>query len=121
MALHEVWPPAALVQDEWPLLIIVPASLRLVWAEELEKWLPHLRPSCIHVIEGKEHRVAQVGVRPCAVGLRLGWGNRRREDCVCLEGVAGSATSMALKAVAYCRCLPVCRALCRWCASQATR
>ena len=37
----------------------MPASLRLVWAEELEKWLPHLRPSCIHVIEGKADRVAQ--------------------------------------------------------------
>lgn len=40
--------------------MIVPASLRLVWAEELEKWLPHLRPSGIHVIEGKEDRVGQV-------------------------------------------------------------
>lgn len=38
----------------------MPASLRLVWAEELEKWLPHLRPASIHVIEGKEDRVAQV-------------------------------------------------------------
>ena len=45
-------------QDEWPALVVVPASLRLVWAEEVEKWLPHLRPSCVHVIEGKEDRVA---------------------------------------------------------------
>lgn len=45
------------MQEEWPLLIIVPASLRLVWAEELEKWLPHLRPSSIHVIEGKSDRL----------------------------------------------------------------
>ena len=45
------------LQEEWPLLIIVPASLRLVWAEELEKWLPHLRPSSIHVIEGKSDRL----------------------------------------------------------------
>ena len=44
-------------QEEWPLLIIVPASLRLVWAEELEKWLPRLRPSSIHVIEGKTDRL----------------------------------------------------------------
>ena len=46
-----------MLQEEWPLLIIVPASLRLVWAEELEKWLPHLRPSSIHVIEGKSDRL----------------------------------------------------------------
>ena len=55
-------------QDEWPLLVIVPASLRLVWAEELEKWLPHLRPSCIHVIEGKEDRVGQVGRHDRGIG-----------------------------------------------------
>ncbi|KXZ49817.1 hypothetical protein GPECTOR_19g268 [Gonium pectorale] len=48
---------AACYEDEWPLLCIVPASLRLVWAEELEKWLPHLRPSHIHVIEGKANRL----------------------------------------------------------------
>lgn len=52
---------ASCYQDEWPLLVVAPASLRLVWAEELEKWLPHLRPGAIHVIEGKEHRLAQVG------------------------------------------------------------
>jgi SNF2 family DNA or RNA helicase len=46
----------------------VPASLRLVWAEELEKWLPHLRPSSIHVIEGKEGRVARVSAR-CSCAL----------------------------------------------------
>lgn len=60
-------------QEEWPLLIVVPASLRLVWAEELEKWLPHLRPSCIHVIEGKEDRVAQVGGRGQAHKELLMW------------------------------------------------
>lgn len=59
------------MQDEWPLLIVVPASLRLVWAEELERWLPHLRPSRIHVIEGKEHRVAQVCGRHSAMRSRL--------------------------------------------------
>lgn len=44
-------------QDEWPLLVIVPASLRLTWAEELERWLPHLRPSSVHVIQGKVDRL----------------------------------------------------------------
>jgi hypothetical protein len=44
-------------QEDWPLLVIVPASLRLVWAEELERWLPHLRPAGIHVITGKDDRL----------------------------------------------------------------
>jgi hypothetical protein len=60
------------LQEEWPLLIIVPASLRLVWAEELEKWLPQLRPSSIHVIEGKEGRVAPPALP--LITVRLNWG-----------------------------------------------
>jgi SNF2 family DNA or RNA helicase len=49
--------PLPVLQEDWPLLVIVPASLRLVWAEELERWLPHLRPSGIHVITGKDDRL----------------------------------------------------------------
>ena len=48
------------MQDEWPLLVVCPASLRLQWAEEFERWLPGMRPSCIHVIEGREQRVQKV-------------------------------------------------------------
>jgi hypothetical protein len=48
------------VQDEWPLLVIVPASLRLVWAEEVERWLPHVRPGQVVVIEGKEDRLCDL-------------------------------------------------------------
>jgi SNF2 family DNA or RNA helicase len=39
----------ACYRDEWPLLIVVPASLRLVWAEVAEAWLPFLRPTDIKV------------------------------------------------------------------------
>ncbi|WIA10259.1 hypothetical protein OEZ85_010458 [Tetradesmus obliquus] len=51
---------AACYQDEWPLLVIVPASLRLVWAEEVERWLPHVRPGQVTVIEGKEDRLCDL-------------------------------------------------------------
>ena len=47
-----------LPQDQWPLLVVVPASLRLAWAEELAKWLPHVRPSQVHVIEGRTDRLS---------------------------------------------------------------
>lgn len=39
----------ACYREEWPLLIVVPASLRLVWAEAAEAWLPFLRPTDIKV------------------------------------------------------------------------
>jgi hypothetical protein len=51
---------AACYQEEWPLLVVAPASLRLQWAEELERWLPHLRPSSIHVVDCSQSRVARV-------------------------------------------------------------
>ena len=37
-------------KDKWPLLVIVPASLRICWAEEFEKWIPDLYPSEIHIV-----------------------------------------------------------------------
>jgi hypothetical protein len=66
-------------QEEWPALIIVPAALRLVWAEELERWLPHVRPSQIHIVEGKadrlqvafdRHSICQYRARPTVCWLR---------------------------------------------------
>lgn len=50
---------ASCYADEWPLLIVVPASLRLVWAEELEKWLPHVSPRDIKVIEGGKDKFSK--------------------------------------------------------------
>ncbi|XP_078537933.1 DNA annealing helicase and endonuclease ZRANB3 isoform X2 [Lissotriton helveticus] len=40
-------------KDEWPLLIVVPSSLKYPWIEELEKWIPELCPHDISVIENK--------------------------------------------------------------------
>lgn len=37
--------------------MVAPASLRLVWAEELARWLPHLRACAVHVIEGRTDRL----------------------------------------------------------------
>lgn len=60
--------PSAL-QEEWPLLIIVPASLRLVWAEEIERWLPHIRPGDVTVIEGKDDRSASTATTASLLGI----------------------------------------------------
>lgn len=39
-----------LYQEHWPVLVIMPASMRWAWAEELEKWLPTLRPGDVKVV-----------------------------------------------------------------------
>ena len=43
---------ASYFKSEWPLLIIVPSSLRYAWIEELEKWLPDILPQDINLIQG---------------------------------------------------------------------
>jgi len=35
-------------QDEWPMLIICPSSLRLTWAAEIERWMG-LDSDCVQV------------------------------------------------------------------------
>ncbi|XP_015272596.1 PREDICTED: DNA annealing helicase and endonuclease ZRANB3, partial [Gekko japonicus] len=40
-------------KNEWPLLIVVPSSLRYPWAEEIEKWIPDLGPEDIVIIQNK--------------------------------------------------------------------
>ncbi|XP_017391554.1 DNA annealing helicase and endonuclease ZRANB3 isoform X4 [Cebus imitator] len=40
-------------KEEWPLLIVVPSSLRYPWTEEVEKWIPELSPEEINVIQNK--------------------------------------------------------------------
>ncbi|XP_059156186.1 DNA annealing helicase and endonuclease ZRANB3-like [Physella acuta] len=37
-------------REEWPLLIIVPASLKFCWIEEIEKWLPDVLPHQINLV-----------------------------------------------------------------------
>ena len=36
-----------LLREHWPVLIVMPASMRAAWAEELERWLPALHPGTI--------------------------------------------------------------------------
>ena len=42
---------AYLYRDEWPLLIITPASLKFSWKDELISWLPNMMPSSIQVFK----------------------------------------------------------------------
>ena len=38
--------------NEWPLLILCPASLRFTWASEIEKFFPLLNPDSIYCVQG---------------------------------------------------------------------
>ncbi len=38
-------------RDEWPLLIVVPSSLRYPWIDEVEKWFPEINPEHINLIQ----------------------------------------------------------------------
>ncbi|XP_050756332.1 DNA annealing helicase and endonuclease ZRANB3 [Gymnogyps californianus] len=40
-------------KNEWPLLIVVPSSLRYPWVDEMEKWIPELSPEDISIIQNK--------------------------------------------------------------------
>ncbi|MGH0139673.1 UNVERIFIED_CONTAM: hypothetical protein FKN15_069911 [Acipenser sinensis] len=40
-------------KQEWPLLIVVPSSLKYPWIEEMEKWIPELNPDDINLIDNK--------------------------------------------------------------------
>lgn len=48
---------ACCFSEDWPLLVVVPASLRGVWAAELQAWVPpslHLQPGNVHIIRSGE-------------------------------------------------------------------
>ncbi|XP_043429218.1 DNA annealing helicase and endonuclease ZRANB3 isoform X2 [Prionailurus bengalensis] len=58
-------------KEEWPLLIVVPSSLRYPWTEEMEKWIPELSPEDINVIQNKTDigRIATSKVTILGYGL----------------------------------------------------
>lgn len=37
-------------KDAWPLLIVVPSSVKFSWIDEIEKWLPEVEPHNLNLI-----------------------------------------------------------------------
>nr|XP_015213854.1 PREDICTED: DNA annealing helicase and endonuclease ZRANB3 isoform X1 [Lepisosteus oculatus] len=61
---------ALLYKQEWPLLVVVPSSMRYPWVEEMEKWIPELNPDDINLVESK----TDVGRIPTSLVTVLGYG-----------------------------------------------
>ncbi|CAM9141421.1 unnamed protein product, partial [Sphacelaria rigidula] len=52
----------ACYKSDWPLLIVAPASMRLMWAEEVERWYPFLAPEDLHLIRGNKDKLYLKGL-----------------------------------------------------------
>jgi SNF2 family DNA or RNA helicase len=46
---HQAIAIASCYREEGSLLVVCPASMRNVWADELERWLPYLSPLDVHL------------------------------------------------------------------------
>ncbi|XP_069791239.1 DNA annealing helicase and endonuclease ZRANB3 isoform X2 [Narcine bancroftii] len=62
-------------KKEWPMLIVVPSSLRYPWIEELEKWITDLNPYDVNLIESKN----DIGRIPASKVTILGYGLLTRD------------------------------------------
>lgn len=41
-------------REDWPALIVVPNSVRFVWADELERWIPDMGPGAVNVVKSSQ-------------------------------------------------------------------
>ncbi|KAK7893603.1 hypothetical protein WMY93_022755 [Mugilogobius chulae] len=58
-------------RQEWPLLVVVPSSLKYPWIEELERWLPELKPGDINLVENKSHTMGISSSKVTVLGYGL--------------------------------------------------
>ncbi|XP_071393118.1 DNA annealing helicase and endonuclease ZRANB3-like, partial [Centroberyx affinis] len=56
---------------EWPLLVVVPSSLKYPWIEELERWIPELQPGDINLVESKSHTTGISSSKVTVLGYGL--------------------------------------------------
>ncbi|KAM8872272.1 DNA annealing helicase and endonuclease ZRANB3 isoform 1-T2 [Synchiropus picturatus] len=58
-------------RKEWPLLVVVPSSLKYPWIEELERWIPELQPGDINLVENKSDTMGISGSKVTVLGYGL--------------------------------------------------
>jgi hypothetical protein len=67
---------ACCYRQEWPMLVVVPASLRPTWANQIERWVPDITPDQIRVIFGHADRYDETDhkrgvVQVCIVSFEM--------------------------------------------------
>ncbi|KAM4538042.1 DNA annealing helicase and endonuclease ZRANB3 [Fundulus diaphanus] len=62
---------ACAYRQEWPLLVVVPSSLKYPWIEELERWIPELQPRDINLVENKSHTMGISSSKVTVLGYGL--------------------------------------------------
>ena len=72
-----------------PALVVCPASMRLTWAREAERWLPDLRPANLVVVNGSADAFAVDDVRRNAEALKKAREEERRGGDDDADGVVG--------------------------------
>jgi SNF2 family DNA or RNA helicase len=40
-------------RNDWPLLVVVPSAVKYNWAEEIQRWLPDLPPTDVHIVSSR--------------------------------------------------------------------
>ncbi|XP_051908256.1 DNA annealing helicase and endonuclease ZRANB3 isoform X1 [Hippocampus zosterae] len=58
-------------RKEWPLLVVVPSSLKYPWIEELERWIPELQPGDINLVENKSDTMGISSSKVTVLGYGL--------------------------------------------------
>ncbi|XP_057675164.1 DNA annealing helicase and endonuclease ZRANB3 isoform X2 [Corythoichthys intestinalis] len=58
-------------RNEWPLLVVVPSSLKYPWIEELERWIPELQPGDINLVENKSDTMGISSSKVTVLGYGL--------------------------------------------------
>ncbi|XP_076008521.1 DNA annealing helicase and endonuclease ZRANB3 isoform X2 [Genypterus blacodes] len=58
-------------REEWPLLVVVPSSLKYPWIEELERWIPELEPGDVNLVESKSHTMGISSSKVTVLGYGL--------------------------------------------------
>uniref|UniRef100_A0A3Q1C297 Zinc finger, RAN-binding domain containing 3 n=1 Tax=Amphiprion ocellaris TaxID=80972 RepID=A0A3Q1C297_AMPOC len=58
-------------RQEWPLLVVVPSSLKYPWIEELERWIPELQPGDINLVDSKSDTMGISSSKVTVLGYGL--------------------------------------------------